>query len=487
MTRTSRQTQGPVRPLVFLPTVPSLLALLALPALLAALAGCTASSAEVAPPQFAPYYPTGLALSPDERWLFVVSSNSDLRYDSGTLSVVDLDAVDRLVAKARSAPAELPATCTREALRPETFLCSSVSDDGTPADYVVPGATVKLGNFAVGVAVQELNDGRLRAFTTVRGDPSITWADFDPTAGTLACGGDGSFPRCDEAHRLDELRGDAETPLALEPFQLALDGANERLFVTHLTTGRVTLLHAPRDAVRAPILLDDVGALFRPGGATGGAGAVGIAVQHPGDSSSLVWVTGRHESRLATVYVATGPEVVADVPGEELLDGPSFLYPAFAGLAQDGAPGDARAIAFLDATTPGDRAYLLSRTPPSLLELDTTRSAAGEQQARVLATLEVCAQPATLAVAQVGGRRLGWLPCFGTGQVQIIDLDRMTLLATTDAGRGPHGVVAAASRKRVFVSNYAEDTIAVLDAEDGTPTQHRVVLHLGRLRAAGVN
>ncbi|HMG56402.1 MAG TPA: hypothetical protein VK601_23040, partial [Kofleriaceae bacterium] len=58
-----------------------------------AAAGCTASSEDVRPPPDQLSFPTGLAVSPDGNALFVSNANSELRYDSGSIGVVDLTIV----------------------------------------------------------------------------------------------------------------------------------------------------------------------------------------------------------------------------------------------------------------------------------------------------------------------------------------------------------------------------------------------------------
>ena len=51
------------------------------------LAACTASADEVSPPKDQFFFPTGLAIAPDESRLFVTNANSELRYDSGSINV----------------------------------------------------------------------------------------------------------------------------------------------------------------------------------------------------------------------------------------------------------------------------------------------------------------------------------------------------------------------------------------------------------------
>jgi DNA-binding beta-propeller fold protein YncE len=49
-------------------------------------------------------------------------------------------------------------------------------------------------------------------------------------------------------------------------------------------------------------------------------------------------------------------------------------------------------------------------------------------------------------------------------------------------GRGPYSVVAAPVRQKLYVTNFLEDTIAVLDIKPGSPTRNRVVLRIGTPR-----
>ena len=52
--------------------------------------GCTASSGEVRPPEDQLFFPTGAKVDPSEMLLFVANANSELRYDSGSISTFDL-------------------------------------------------------------------------------------------------------------------------------------------------------------------------------------------------------------------------------------------------------------------------------------------------------------------------------------------------------------------------------------------------------------
>lgn len=427
--------------------------------------GCTASAVDVAPPRYELYFPTGMALSPDERYLFVVSANSDLRYSSGALHTIDLTKVDDIV------QAGAGAGCKPIPGRPTVLGCP-MHDGDAPASFMVQKGGVELGNFAVSVAVQPLADSKnLRVFTTVRGDPSVTWADFNPDAGTLDCGGQGDFTRCTDTHRLTHVRNDLAFPnLPPEPFNMAIAG--DHLLVTHFTSGYVSLVSAPPSASAEPILQDTITTLWVASRITGLSGAAGVAPR-PNDPSGLFYVTSRQEARVAMVGVAEGGLDIKDRPTEALVRSQWFFLN---GLESPGLPGDARAIAF---NSDGSRAYLTARTPPSMQVFDTTLGPTGAPRNTQVGAIEVCAQPANLAVADFGAGPRVAVPCFTDGQVWIIDGATLRLISVEDAGRGPTGVVASPLHKKIFIGNYAEDTITVIDAAPGSSTEHRAVLRLG--------
>lgn len=444
-------------------------------------AACTASAVEVAPPRYDLYFPTGFTISPDQNYLFVLNANSDLRYSHGTLQVFDLQKIDDLIAAWEGG--DKGPECEPLAARPRVLGCPLTLKGNQPAPVIVPGGVVGVGNFAAGVAVQPLQrdgapSGVLRVFATVRGDPSVTWGDFDPATGKLECGSAGSFPRCDEAHRLARIRNDGElNPIVTEPFDIFVDELNEHVFVSHLTTGYVSLISAPLEITGRPLLQDTIRTLFAPNRLNGLLGSAGIAARQPGDPEGLVYVTSTREARVATVAVTDGPVDAKGRPTEVLVRSSSFFLD---GLESSTLEGDARGITF---TPGGDRAYLVVRSAPSLQIFDTTVGASGKPRNQLLGRVELCEQPARVALADFGaGPRLA-LPCFLNGQTWIVDPIARRVVATEDSGRGPTGVAASARRKRIYVGNYAEDTITVIDTTPGSATENRVVLRLGEPRA----
>lgn len=429
-----------------------------------ALAGCPASAEDVRPPADAFYFPTGLALSPDDRYLFVSNANSDLRYGSSSLQLVDVDVVDALVRRWVD-DGEVPAGCAQDPEVRETVVCPEEAD-GDGAAFLVPGATVRLGNFAGDIGTQTLADGRVRLFLPVRGDPSITWVDFDPATELFECGGSGDYPRCDVRHQITQLRGDPDQgTLTSEPFGIFVDGDNGYAVVAHLTTGNVSLVATPPDDSEPPVLADVKGGFFTTR-VNGLRGAVGVAGRRPGTADDLVYVTSRVESRVQMLHVEQPPD-----GGFPLLAPTDYFFVNTVFPADD-----SRGIAF---SAGGDRAHVINRNPPTLITVDTSDDADGRPRNEVLIATELCPQAGIVAVADVGAGERAYVSCFRDGQVWVIDPEAATLEAVVNAGRGPHAIAVSEARKQMYVTNFLENTIAVIDLTPGAPTENRVVVRLG--------
>jgi hypothetical protein len=441
---------------------------LLLPALLApalaALTGCPAGAADVRPPDDGFYFPTGLAMSPDEQFLFVSNANSDLRFGSSSLQVIDLDVVDQLV-RGWVDDVQVPSGCTQDLDQRQTVICPEEHEDNN-SRYLLADASVRMGNFVGEVVLQELMDGRYRLFVPARGDPSINWIDFDPADGLLECGGSGSYPRCDSRHQLTALRNDPDLrKLTEEPFGMYVDSGNGYVIVTHLTTGNITLTDSPPDASDDPLLVDVKGGFFAQSTATGLRGAVAAAGREPGNPLDLVYVTSRAEARVQMIHVEQ-PEGAYPliVPTDYF-----FLNAVFP--AQE-----SRGLAF---SADGNRAHVINRRPPALITVDTALDATGRPRNEVLQATELCPQAGLVTVADLGEGDRAYVSCFRDGQVWVIDPEAATIESVINVGRGPHVMAIAKSRKLMYVTNFLENTIAVIDLTPGAPSEHRVVVRLG--------
>jgi len=442
------------------------------------LTACTASIGDVAPPKFQPYFPTGMVLSPDERWLFVLSANSDLRYSTGAIQVIDMQKVDEIAAAWRGGgDSQAGIECAPIPGRPQVLGCPMQLSSGEPGAMVVRDGSVALGNFGVSIGAQQLKNGDqptpiVRLFATVRGDPSVTWMDFDTQAQTMDCGGTDQFQRCADTHRLARLRNNALlVGLPEEPFNLHVAGDN--VFVTHFTNGYVSLFSAPAQVGAQPMLQDTIKNLWAQN-VVGLAGAAGVA-SRPGDPSGLVYITSRQEARVAMLTVSDG--IPIDQQPKQSLVRAGWFY--VSGVERPGQVGDTRDLRF---SPDGNRAWVISRLPPSMQLYDTTLDSRGQPINKLLGNVEVCEQPGSLEVTDVGDGPLVGVPCFVNGQVWFIDAESLGIVAVEESGRGPSGIVASRSRKKVIVGNYAEDTLSVIDIAPDSPDRFRVVLRLGRPR-----
>ena len=204
---------------------------------------------------------------------------------------------------------------------------------------------------------------------------------------------------------------------------------------------------------------------------TGARGAAGVAGRTPGSPDDWIYVTSRTEARVQTLTVVR-PQGTYPVflPGEHF----------FLDLIQPSTDG--RGIAF---SADGNRAYLVNRAPPMLQIIDTSLDDLGVPRNQFLAGVELCRQASNLAVVETDRGERVYVACFQAGQVWSIDPRGATVDAIIDVGRGPHAVVASPDCHRLYVSNFLEDTVAVIDLSPGSATENRVVLRLGHPRQEG--
>ncbi len=435
-------------------------------AVVGALAGaCTASAADVQPPSDQFVFPTGLAVAPDDSLLFVANANSELRFDSGSVLALDLALVDQ-IADAWTASGAIPAHCNRDPDHTESLICDE-------AQFIKPNGAVRIGNFATDIAVQDTGNGTFRLVVPVRGDPSISWIDWDGSK--LACGTAQGFALCDDAHRLSAIHDNPDVGLLpQEPFNAFVDAAGQYAVITHLTTGTITLLDSQ---IGKDVEIADVGlSPFLPDQNTGLTGATGVAGRTPNMPGDLIYVGSRSESRIQMYTV--GRPINDALPF--LIPGNFFFLSAVGGNA--GQSSDTRGMRF---SQDGSRMYLVNRDPPSLQVYDTAPAADGFPANSLVASADICRAASTLTVMDTGDGDRAYLTCFQDGQMYVIDpRDNATVDNIAVIGRGPYAIASAPTRKKVYVSNFLEDTVSVVDATPGSPTRNRVILRLGQPKPA---
>jgi YVTN family beta-propeller protein len=304
-------------------------------------------------------------------------------------------------------------------------------------------------------------------FVAVRGDPSITYADWDGTR--LGCSSETTFPLCDEQHRLNHFRDDVDTTIPDEPFQIYADSAGGFAAVTHLTTGAVTLVDTPSDPSSIPVVTDIISGLFNAN-ADGARGSAGVSARTPG---GIVYVTSRTEDRIQMLTVAPSVDGAAFVPS-------NFFFLDGVG-GSTGSSSDTRYAAFGDG---GDRLYLVNRQPPSLQVFDTSLDQTGFPANRFRAGTDLCREASNMAVADVGDGTKAYVTCFRDGEVYVIDTaPDPEVEAIVTVGRGPFGIAVSAVRQKLYVTNFLEDTVAVIELDPTSEHRFQVVLRIGVRRS----
>jgi YVTN family beta-propeller protein len=437
-------------------------------------AGCTASAEDVRPPPDQMAFPTGLAVSPDETALFVVNANSELRYDSGSIGVIDLGTVQSVIAAWTSNSPSHPDSCSQDPDHSETLICDE-------SQFFRKNSGVRVGNFATNIAVQDFSGGGptdLRLFVPTRGDPSVAWADFDGDSLHCTAGSD-TYALCDDAHRLASLNNNPDlVGLSTEPFGVFADATNGFVVITHLFTGAVTLINSQPKNGDVEIV-DMINNTFAPDLTTGLAGATTVAGRSPGQSGDVIYVGSNTEDRIQTFTVGT-----RDGASAYLLPSNFFFLDAVGVGA--GSSSDTRGMQF---SADGNRLYLVNRLPPSLQVYDTSIDQTGTPRNLPLGASDICREASSTSVIDAGAGERVYVTCFLDGQVYVVDpAGQSQVEDIISVGRGPYAAAALTGKntgghKQLFVSNFLEDTIAVIDLSIDSPRRNRVVLRIGTPRA----
>src|SRR5688572_4378589 len=202
-----------------------------------ALPGCVEPDDGREPPLDQIYFPSGLALSPDNNRLYVANSDWDLQFNAGSIQVYDAELLRAALPRHCASDAECAGAGERCDLTPSvdatgvqrapTFWCvDALAPDPcaglgeqTAADRATapglcnsidnrdPGlllASVRVGAFATDLVYRENPAGGGRLFVPVRSDATLHWMDVAGGSGTgraeLECG-QGTSNECDSRHR----------------------------------------------------------------------------------------------------------------------------------------------------------------------------------------------------------------------------------------------------------------------------------------------
>ena len=424
--------------------------------------------------------PSGLAVAPDGRWLFVANGNWDRAEDGGTLVVVDLEALHVALDGSVAAPGtSLSAStqCRRVATEDATIECR-------PDAFIDPDGTVVFGDGLGNLAIDSRGQlGTYRVLMPQRSPAALAWADVVPSSEGVAldCGQD-DFGVCDDAHQVRRSVED-DGAIAADPSRVTIDDQGFRFaYVPHLLEGAFTLIDldgelGPEITARSDgeFYREDPFDEFNVRGGFEVAARACDSQAPPEDTRDcerpLLYTTHRYWPGIKSFTIAAGLEVIlggADTP--------------IAGIGTDNVVarpimGD---LAFEDPTV-GDRLLVVQTTPGALARVDTSVDPEFDAPRNALvATVPLCSNPNVLAIHRPANEEwLAMVSCFSYGVVAVVGLGTFTVVARILVGAGPNEMVIDAEREQLYVANSREDTISVVSLDRQSPAYLREWARLG--------
>lgn len=413
--------------------------------------GCNLDNLGDAPPRGFIYLPGGLMLSaaaPDEaaRFMYVVNSNFDLRYNAGSLQAFDLDALDRAIS-ACAAKAKLGA-----------IRCELDPGDGFLADEVL------VPSLATYVSA---NADHSRMYVATRTETNLSVIDLDETSDRpLACGDKDRV--CDAEHTTwtDPIASDRRLGLPREAVGIAVGRAED-------------LIPESEPAVEGDVVLvahrgGQVSSLLDPGGGE-------LQLQDVLDLGSNLQ-TLREPTGIAfdpvthLAYVSIFARDLPELSDKKVLgrvgllssgsEGfPSALFDA-GPLSLEGVSlgRDTRGIA-INPANPGE-ALVTSRAPNGLLWVDLAGTQDGESeptQAIVKHNTSVGRGPSRVITGTLGDRTVAIVSCFDSRQIFIMDAATSELLSVVHNFSGPFEMGLDSARKRLYVADFRSSVVRILD------------------------
>lgn len=448
--------------------------------LLVSLGACTPEPAPAPLDQL--LLPTGLAQSPDGRWLFVTNGNWDQGRSGSALLALDLEPIAAGIAAPRGAGEALDAAhpCRRHGDGRRVECDPSLVINGAVGVRLPSGA----GNIAIDRPGGE--QGPLRLLIPTRLEPSLVWVDVfgegfgaGPGQGLRFDCGQAEDRVCDAQHRVAEVRAD--------PSRVSVDAQGFRFaYLPHLLGRSLTMFEL--DGPRGPEIVDveleffSVDPLFESG--LGGGFAV---IQRPCDALAdnapagsvecarpYLIASQRFWPGLRTFRVAPGLNVVIN-GAEQLVLGPNVEAAAPRPLLGG--------MAFEDPDQ-GDRLLVVHTTPAALSRLDTSLDSGSAPRFELLNTVSVCRNPNLVAVhrpslALEPGPDLAFVSCYGSDQLAVVDLGLFKLVRTLELGEGPNELLVDGQRRWLLVANTSESSISIVDLDVTRPSYLDELASLG--------
>jgi hypothetical protein len=497
--------------------------------------GCNFGQSGIAPPANRIFLPAGQVVDPEGDFLYVVNSNSDLRFNAGTVVAVDLDKASATRTLLSATPPEI---CTKTRFsrtepEPDNYCCVDLVDSNiincNEPQFIQSNATIQIGSFGGAIQLQRYHrdPGVLtsevvrRLFVAVRAEPSITYADVtianvaDTGGGTqkvvsMRCTGakqTGSAqpinPFCDDGWKVRRHGGDTPGAFDLpeEPHVMVLDRDDKlgALYIGHLTViansaiqgGGVSTLDIsnPQEEssvrfaglVRTSFLLapqsQAVAALSLAPAPLPAASATSTdpcadpSDPHPG---IRVYATARDSTAIAGMVLLTPSAACSTSPDRDLSLVPSESFLASAFLPRG---ADIRGILF---SSDQKQAFVLHRNDANLAANPAALVLLDRPSNTPMDVLEVCSGPTAMQMENVGGRgdRI-YITCYDDGLIYVVDPEAFVVTSIIDVGAGPVSLLFSSDKRVAYVASFANSHLSVIDIVPGSPTENHVVMRLG--------
>ncbi len=426
--------------------------------------------------------PTGLAISPGGKMLFVSNGDWDRRYETGTLVALDLSRLDAGIEQ------PLPPGTHVSGGRP----CRRTADlrrvECDPRLLINAQSTVRIGSGAGNIAIDRPggDHGPLRLLVPSRHAADLTWIDVrgaDEGELELECGA-GATRHCDSDHILTNLHRD--------PARILVDSQGYRYaYLPHLSEGQMSLIDL--DGESGPELVRVFEEFFAEDQLfdSGLRGGFSVA-QRPCDPERRMPADSRECTRpylhaSQRYYPAIRPFVVD--PGNAIVR-PRSSYclqgRSDTGACAHGSYEDAvharPIVADLEFVDPqiGDTLLAVSTTPPSLTVVDTSVDEHGALINERLSSIPICNNPNLLEIHRPDdGTWLAFVACYAVAEVVAVSLAHFSIVATLHLGAGANEMLIDSEREHLYVANTVEDTISIVELDSLSPRYLQEIAVLG--------
>lgn len=492
---------------------------------------CFNTGAGVDPPLDDLYHPVGVTLGKAGDVLYVANNDADLRYNGGTVQVLDAKTLRKSLPSwcEKDADCGSGETCDGEGVgllgvcRRDGVPSCKVADDGEPllTPAVCGVVELALNENVLGtvrtapgstdirrVTLIEGDSVRHRLLVPVRGDATLHWMDVEATSGKaklIDCG-QGSDHVCDRKHRIggEDDRSPSDAKVPPEPAGIGVSEDGRAVVVGHQTRASVSLFANEWDA---PVLKEVVTGL---GISPMALAALPTRPNEPAHISDFLLTfvhrsdsTPRPYVELLSVWSWPGDE--GGSPGFVQRGGRAYLDVSQSGLDSRGIAVDAFERTACESgcgCEPGDdcdaclqpcrsvplRVYIASRSPDALVIGQTSTEPEPHEGSLLPAFTQAVAlrgEPSRLITDSIINEFGTVVPrvfvlSVTTGSLTVYDPIAGQIEARVVVGRGPQSVTVDSERGLAYVALFNDSSIAVVDLDKRRSTFAQLVLLIGR-------